>query len=466
MEGNLGYLDRLVQRSPVLEYEHVPPSIPGNNFGLKYRLKLRDNTRLVFGGDCFDKGPGDMRLATLLVDLKERYPDRVHLILGNRDINKMKFLRDLDSDYLKQRNVDEISIPFYIPANERHRIPTMATFLKDKTDSVHHRLIYLLKHTMGAPHAFELRRQEISELNNTPLHHVTDDQTTATFIDGIRDKHGFYRRYIEAGELAVCLGNTIFVHGAVQRENIGFVPSLNTRYAANEAVRGRELRDSHSVQEWVSALNDFKRVAYQEWVENPRWDDSYTHCGGQALLAYGHRRSMHMRTVVVLDLIRNSVISRVDPEVEAYLNKSGIARMCVGHKPIGDSPLVVRTPNLEVIDGDTSYSDTRFHDNRGVAASEVLLCGAKDLSSARIHGVLADGREIDFVLPPPNSTGGSDSLIGTEVAPGWWVKAKLKHSPTYVVVHFSDYKAANVDWDGVSPFIAPPQLPPSHHSNT
>jgi hypothetical protein len=43
-------------------------------------------------------------------------------------------------------------------------------------------------------------------------------------------------------------------------------------------------------------------------------------CFVKALLAYGHRRSMHMRTVVVLDLIRNSVISRVDPGIEVNDN--------------------------------------------------------------------------------------------------------------------------------------------------
>ena len=30
-------------------------------------------------------------------------------------------------------------------------------------------------------------------------------------------------------------------------------------------------------------------------------------------MAYGHRRAVHMRTVVVLDLLKNSIISRVDP---------------------------------------------------------------------------------------------------------------------------------------------------------
>ena len=38
----------------------------------------------MFGGDCFDKGPGDLRVGALLIDLKRRYPDRVSLIMGMR----------------------------------------------------------------------------------------------------------------------------------------------------------------------------------------------------------------------------------------------------------------------------------------------------------------------------------------------------------------------------------------------
>ena len=33
--------------------------------------------------------------------------------------------------------------------------------------------------------------------------------------------------------------------------------------------------------------------------------------------------------------------------VQQYLNKSGVQRMCVGHKPVGDSPLIIRSDTFE-----------------------------------------------------------------------------------------------------------------------
>jgi len=56
---------------------------------------------------------GDLRLAHALVALKERYPSRVFLLMGNRDINKMKLSSDLAVKEL-QRPPEDVDYPYWL----------------------------------------------------------------------------------------------------------------------------------------------------------------------------------------------------------------------------------------------------------------------------------------------------------------------------------------------------------------
>ena len=86
VEGNLDFFNKYVSFSNVLTYSD----------STKRQLKLKDDCYFVHGGDIVDKGPGDIRLCRLLVDLKKRYPKRVFLLVGNRDLNKLRFSAPLD----------------------------------------------------------------------------------------------------------------------------------------------------------------------------------------------------------------------------------------------------------------------------------------------------------------------------------------------------------------------------------
>ena len=57
-------------------------------------LELAPGAQLVFGGDSVDKGGADLRFLRSLLSLQERHPGRVHAVLGNRDINKMRLLAE------------------------------------------------------------------------------------------------------------------------------------------------------------------------------------------------------------------------------------------------------------------------------------------------------------------------------------------------------------------------------------
>ena len=61
----------------------------------------KPNAQFVFGGDVCDRGPGDMRLLNDLVQLYEDNKGKVHFILGNRDVNKMRIPVELHVKYLE-----------------------------------------------------------------------------------------------------------------------------------------------------------------------------------------------------------------------------------------------------------------------------------------------------------------------------------------------------------------------------
>eukprot|EP00042_Codosiga_hollandica_P030861 m.181960 g.181960 ORF g.181960 m.181960 type:complete len:109 (-) comp53477_c0_seq2:68-394(-) len=97
---------------------------------------------------------------------------------------------------------------------------------------------------------------------------------------------------------------------------------------------------------------------------------------------------------------------------------------------------------------------------------KVLIEGTFSANQTTVHGVLHDGRPIEFSLRPRTSysqqhiaTKPFDERIGTEAGNGWFVKARLQgKSPTpYVLLHVNDMKANYTNWDGVS------AVPPAPH---
>ena len=89
VEGNYDYWSRYVELSEVL------------NRNAAGHLELSPNCHFVFGGDVVDRGPGDLRVLSDLVNLRRAYPDRVHFIMGNRDINKLRIPTELHLCSLK-----------------------------------------------------------------------------------------------------------------------------------------------------------------------------------------------------------------------------------------------------------------------------------------------------------------------------------------------------------------------------
>jgi hypothetical protein len=90
VEGNYEYWKRYLRLSKVLERTETGG------------VRLKSDCHFVYGGDVCDRGYGDLRILKDLVELKSENPDRVHLILGNRDINKLRLLTELQPESYSQ----------------------------------------------------------------------------------------------------------------------------------------------------------------------------------------------------------------------------------------------------------------------------------------------------------------------------------------------------------------------------
>ena len=93
LEGDRRLWWKYAKISKVLEVRPATTSDDKNGDG-RQTVCLKPNCHLVFGGDVNDQYDGDIEVIEELLKLKRKYPDRVHFILGNRDLNKLRLIKN------------------------------------------------------------------------------------------------------------------------------------------------------------------------------------------------------------------------------------------------------------------------------------------------------------------------------------------------------------------------------------
>eukprot|EP00927_Polykrikos_kofoidii_P076542 TRINITY_DN73612_c0_g1_i1.p1 TRINITY_DN73612_c0_g1~~TRINITY_DN73612_c0_g1_i1.p1 ORF type:complete len:510 (+),score=95.82 TRINITY_DN73612_c0_g1_i1:179-1708(+) len=463
VEGNFEYWCRCVELSRVVRF--------GADGHLEFSRE-QDADLFVFGGDVFDKGLGDIRIATALVRFKEAYPDRVFLLAGNRDINKLRFTAELAED--------DIDVPQPVPLYPRApaQLP-LRSFLEkaaaasglDNAEAANtkaNRLRWILDHTMTATGAFEFRRQELAFLQSQTSAgengcsdgnvEVDDDKVVDSFLGSVAREDGFVWRYLAHSQFALLLGNTLFVHGGIPEDAIGWVPTLDMLYRSpspGNVCGGYCLPENHSLQQWVDTLNEFLREGLRDFRKQMTWRSGEDRVrGGEALLVMTSTPACFERSIMVESMLQAGTPVPVSPRVEAYLASAGVRRVVMGHKPCGDSPFVVRAGRVEFVHCDTTFSDQAAEDGRGGAVAAVEIEGTPERNYLNLRGSLRDGRLYDFALPSivPEDTptvvtssdaiddevlAGSgpkaaDGLVGRQTAGSGWIKAVLPDGSYHV----------------------------------
>lgn len=342
-------------------------------------LKVADGALFVFGGDAIDRGPHSRKLVATLLAAKLAQPTQVVLLAGNRDINKLRLLRELDG-------------------HPPRRAPEA---LRSNRGAL---LSFIFSNTMGAKDALEHRR---TELGGAP----TDDEVAQSFLEDLAER-GSLTAYLSACQLAHREGDTLFVHGAVTQENLGVVPGIVERASGVDA--------------WVERLNAFYAESMHAFVtrrmtaDQPDWTELVNY---QAPLP-GTRLN---QASVVYGRPTNDAGAPVLPSLETTraLLKDGVQRVVVGHTPSGDCPTILRDADgaFELILADNSYGriegGPRLLLSRGTLRvegetqldsgeracvryqldrSEASPLGHRDADGRLVKATLADG---DFLLFRP-----------------------------------------------------------------
>lgn len=426
IEGNLSYWKNYIKMSKVLILND------------KNILSLRDNCHLVFGGDICDRGEGDLIILKELLALKRRYPHRVHFILGNRDINKLRFFYELQGEFSKEPlEVYWLKVPDYHDETRTSKVRDMLRF------------------TMGAPHTLQYRVNELTRLG------LPNDLAAASesFVDWVKPG-GDLAEYIRYGSLALRIGNVLFCHGGINYRNICSMP---WKGIVNADI---------SVNDWILELEKFRSAEMDDFYKNSdkiTWKEPWAVKGGydhsspaSRLMQYGMGwmadKSVNPTIIYTNFLDKHSHPRLPHGWVIQKLNEAGINKIITGHQPHGDLPLPLqshdRALDMQIFVGDTSYSNdvkwfsgegklTSFpsndHDARGAAVSEICLqfqnVDGKSLdesvsvlkipqykvSQVMVHGVLSNGRKYEYIMP----TSANNQFIGLPTKDGRWVKGKI-----------------------------------------
>ena len=295
-------------------------------------LRLEDGVTFVFGGDAIDRGPHARRFVALLLAAKRRYGERVVLLAGNRDINKVRLVTELNGR----------------PHRLAPPLPTRAELLK-----------WTLANTMGASQAFEHRASELRE-TGAP----SDDEAVASSYLADLGPGGDLQAFLKSSHLGFRAGATLFLHGGLTPENF------------LQGPRGEQAR---GVDEWLATLGQFYREQIDLFAAGTRPD---------ALIQYQAQGpdKLNQQSVVYARPTDECGNPQLPPRpIVERLLREGIRRLVVGHTPSGDCPAILRDGEFELVLADNSYGRIEL-------GSQLTL--TDDETHVRALTALDDGRTL------------------------------------------------------------------------
>ena len=202
---------------------------------LKEFMEKNEDNRIAFLGDYFDKGPYVLSTIGHIVQLKNDYKERIYIILGNRDINKLRLLYEVEEKQSIPREGDgwKLWSKFY------------ENYQNSKTPE--ERIKTIFDDSMGAPHKVGLN------INNKDtkdgINKLTSIFNKKLFYAGIGTPEYDIRTLFQKGQIVAYdkPTKTLLSHGG------GFNVPFHTYQYYENMINNKEI-DSN--------LNYFEKIEY------------------------------------------------------------------------------------------------------------------------------------------------------------------------------------------------------------
>jgi murein DD-endopeptidase MepM/ murein hydrolase activator NlpD len=354
VEGNWTKVATFLQNSKLLK---ANPAAPDDEE--KYEMVGKVGT-FVYLGDSIDNGKQNQKVLRFFTSLKKRYPTRVVLILGNRDINKLRFLWELKDAALKMDD------PATMNSLDRFRLTAwadeFAAFLKTNptvddakpaythgqnidTDKVL-KTKFLLAKTLGCVPTFGFLKEELGNPADIEVVH---------YLENLAQKGGLLNTYLHMAQVIYYdkYTKTLFMHGGIPQDNVGFVPGAGKK----------DFTDKTGMIAWTEALNkwaqarilDAEKGDIEKAIPLIQYQEPVIQTLANGKTSWGSTPNPES-VVLARPWLADFNISMIRDDIQTQLLAAGVTRLVFGHSPVGDVPVFMKNGQFEMIDADTTQA--------------------------------------------------------------------------------------------------------------